>query len=62
MADPGFPLGGRAPVRGRCGPPMQVLFGENVKTKELGPIGGGVRPPPRSVNAKHQKKISPSLS
>ena len=33
-ADPGFPVG-------RRGPPMRALFGENVKTKELGPVGGG---------------------
>ena len=54
VADPGFPVGGRAPVRGgmdlrrRC---FSVKM--YVKMKELGPIGGGVhpaRPPPRSAN------------
>ena len=36
MADPGFPVGGRAPVRGR-GPRMRVLFGENVcKNERIG--------------------------
>ena len=49
-----FPWGGgRAPVRRGSGPPMRALFGENyAKMKELGPIGGGVRParPHRSAN------------
>ena len=40
-ADPGFPVGGRGPVWGGRGPLTQVLFSENVKTKELGPVGGG---------------------
>ena len=47
-----LPSGGsRISRRGACicwgghGPLMRVLFGENVcKSKELGPIGGGVRP------------------
>ena len=41
VADPGFPVGGRAPVRGgvdlRCGHFSVKMY---VKTKELGPIGG----------------------
>ena len=44
VADPGFPIGGRGPIRGGVDPPMQALFGENyVKMKQLGPMGG-VRP------------------
>ena len=55
MADPGFPVGGHAPIRG--GVDLQrrhFLVKMYVKTKELGPIGDGVRParpPPRSANA-----------
>ena len=47
VADPGFPVGRRAPVRGgvdlRCGHFSVKMY---VKTKELGPMdgGGGVRP------------------
>ena len=57
MADPGFPVGGGGgvhPLGGR-GPPMWALFSEHAKTKELGPIGGGMRlaHPPRSANAYH---------
>ena len=41
MADPGFPVGGRAPVRGgmdlRRGHFSVKMY---AKTKELGPIGG----------------------
>ena len=54
VADPGFPVGGRAPVRG--GMDLQrghFLVKMCAITKELGPIGGGVRParpPPRSAN------------
>ena len=53
MADPGFPVGGRAPIRGgvdlQCGHFLVKMY---VKTKELGPMGG-VRQarPPRSANA-----------
>ena len=50
VADPGFPVGGRAPVRGgvdlRRGHFLVKMY---VKTKELGPIGGrapGTPPPP----------------
>ena len=50
MVDPGFPVGGRAPVRGgvdlRCGCFLVKMY---VKMKEFGPTGGGVRqarPPP----------------
>ena len=48
MADPGFPVGGVDPLKGR-GPPTQALFGENVvyaKMKELGPVGGVCRARP----------------
>ena len=52
VADPGFPVGGRAPVGGGRGPPTQVRFGENVcKNERIGfhrervPIT-----PPRSAN------------
>ena len=41
VADPGFPIGGRAPVRGgmdlRCGHFSVKMY---AKMKELGPIGG----------------------
>ena len=53
MADPGFPVGGRAPVRGgvdlRHGHFSVKMY---VKMKELGPIGGRAlgTPPPRSAN------------
>ena len=44
MADPGFPVGGRGPVRGGRGPLMQALFGKNVcENKRIG-SHGGVRP------------------
>ena len=36
-----FPLGGADTLEGRRYPPMRVLFSGNVKTKELGPVGGG---------------------
>ena len=43
MADPGFSVGGRGP-HGGCELPRWLRF-ENfyVKTKESGPLGGGVR-------------------
>ena len=34
MADPGFPMGGRAPIRRGFGPPTRVLFSENVCENE----------------------------
>ena len=34
VADPGFPIGGHAPVRGGHGPPTWALFGENVCENE----------------------------
>ena len=40
VADPGFPVGGRAPVRGRGPPTWALLVKMYAKTKELGPIGG----------------------
>ena len=47
MADPGFPVGGRAPVRGGRGPPMWALFGKNVCENAGADPGGpqGPRPP-----------------
>ena len=40
MADPGFPVGGVDPLRGR-GPPTRCLSVKmHAKTKELGPFGG----------------------
>ena len=43
VADPGFPVGGRGPHRGdvdsRGGYISKILY---VKTKESGPLGGGV--------------------
>ena len=53
MADPGFPVGGHAPIRGgvdlRHGHFSVKMY---AKMKELGPIGGGVQPahPTRSAN------------
>ena len=53
VADPGFPVGGHAPIGGgvdlRC---RHFLVKMYAKTKELGPIGGGVclAHPPRSAN------------
>ena len=52
VADPGFPVaGGRGPRTGGVDSPggyvSKILY---VKTKELGPLGGG-RAPPRSANA-----------
>ena len=44
VADPGFPVGGRSPVRGVHGPPTQVLFGENVCENERIGSHGGVHP------------------
>ena len=43
VVDPGFPVGGRGPVRG--GVDLRhgcLLVKMNAKTKELGPIGRGV--------------------
>ena len=34
VVDPGFPIGGRAPVRGGRGPLMQAILGENVCENE----------------------------
>ena len=53
MADPGFPVGGRGPVRGRgVGPPMQALFAKNVcENERIGSRGGAPDTPPRSANA-----------
>ena len=37
VADPGFPVGVRGPIRGGCGSPMRALFGENVcKNERIG--------------------------
>ena len=50
VADPGFPVGGRAPVRGAVDPQLEHFSVKiYAKMKELGPIRGGVRrarPPP----------------
>ena len=60
MAGPRFPVGGRAPIRGgvdlRCGHFSVKMYG---KMKELGPMGGGVRParPPRFANAVMDKNL-----
>ena len=64
VADPGFPVGGRAPVRGgmdlRRGHFLVKMY---AKTKELGPIGGHAPgtpcppPPPRSTNAMNYCKL-----
>ena len=51
VADPGFPLGGHAAVRGR-GPLTWVLFGENVcENERIGSHMGWYAPgtPPRSA-------------
>ena len=53
MADPGFPVGGRAPVGGGRGPPTWALFGENVcKNERIGSNRGACagHAPPRSAN------------
>ena len=39
VADPGFPVGGRAPVGG-CGPLTRMLFSENAVADPGFPIGG----------------------
>ena len=45
MTDPGFPVGGVDPLRGR-GPPMQALFGENVcKNEKIGHVRWHAPPP-----------------
>ena len=54
VADPGFPVGGRAPVTGgmdlRRGHFLVKMY---VKMKELGPIGGRAPgTPPRSANVR----------
>ena len=41
VADPGFPVEGRGPVRGQ-GPPTWPLFAKNVcENKRIGSRGGG---------------------
>ena len=44
VVDPGFPVGGRAPVGGGGrGPPTWALFGENVcENERIGSQKGGV--------------------
>ena len=43
VADPGFPIGGRAPIRGSIDlRHRHFLVKMYAKTKELGPIGEGV--------------------
>ena len=47
MADPGFPVGGHAPVRGGVDLRRRHFFPKMyAKTKELGPIGGARRTRP----------------
>ena len=51
VADPGFPVGGRVhPLGGGRGPPMRVLFGENVCENERIRSHRGGRAPLRSTN------------
>ena len=56
VGDPGFPVGGGVHPLGGHGPPMQVLFSENVceneRIEELGPIGRACarHTPRRSAN------------
>ena len=52
VADLGFPVGGRAPVRGGHGPLTWALFGENVcKNERIGSHRGRAPgTPPRSAN------------
>ena len=61
VADPGFPVGGHAPIGGH-GPPMQALFGENVfKNERIGSHRGWRAPgtppldPPMYGNGKQMK-------
>ena len=51
VADPGFPVGGRGPIRGH-GPPIRALFGENVCENERVGSCRGRAPgtPPRCTN------------
>ena len=54
VADPGFPIGGHAPIGGGHGPLMWALFGKNVcKNERIGSHRGGMHwaHPPRSANA-----------
>ena len=54
VADPGFPVGGRAPSRlGGCQPPMWVLFGKNIcENERIGSRWGGAPAvSPGSTNA-----------
>ena len=44
MADPGFPVGGCAPIREGCGPPTWALFIKNVCENERIGSHGGVYP------------------
>ena len=58
VADPGFPVGGGGGVDLQRGHFLVKMY---AKTKELGPIGGGVRRarPPRSANALLSEKHLP---
>ena len=56
VADPGFPVGGRAPIQGRE-LPMQVLSGENVcENERIRSLkrGRALGTPPRSANGSDQ--------
>ena len=55
VADPGFPVGGRGPVRGTRTSDTSAFCQMYAKMKELGPVGGGGGvhwAPPRSANEK----------
>ena len=57
VAGPGFPIGGRAPIRRGHGPPTWAFFGENVcENERIGSHRGWRAPgtPPRSANASKQ--------
>ena len=53
MADPGFPVGARGPVREGRGLPTRALFAKNVCENER--IGA---PPPRSANGVRELLLS----
>ena len=62
MADPGFPVGGRGPVRGgvdlRRGCFLAKMY---AKMKEFGPVGGGRYAPGVTVNNIPTQKIIPPV-
>ena len=63
VADPGFPVWGREPIRG-CGPLTQALFGENVCENERIESHRGTctgHAPPRSANEMHTSEATTSI-